>query len=131
MANPTCTRATLISGGACYKGPRLSNHDQQVRRLYLQVLQLAAIGGTDYSAAVNTLFADANTLSCGFTPDDFDTSMVVIAANNATSAGATVPATQAALSDAVKCYSKFTDFQIKQANLLMACLLGRSKSYPQ
>lgn len=129
--NPTCTRETLISGGACYKGPRLSAHDQQVRLVYLKVLQLAANGGTDYSAAVNTLFVDANTLSCGFQPDDFDTSAVVIAANNATSAGATIPSTQAALSEAVKCYSKFTDFQIKQANLLLDCLIGRGADYPQ
>lgn len=131
MANPTCTKANLVAGMACYKGTRLSTHDQQTRLVYFKVLQLAAIGGTDYTSAVNTLFADANTLACGFQPDDYDAANVRIQENNAGSAGATIPSTQAALADAVKCYKKFDERQLKQANLLLDCALGRAKSYPQ
>lgn len=128
---PTCTRATLISGGACYKGPRLSTHDQQTRLVYFKVLQLQAIGGVDYRAIINALFVDANTLACGFLPADFDASQVVIAVNNATSAGATIPSTSAAIADAVKCYEKFDNYDLRQANLLLDCLIGRGKTYPQ
>ncbi len=131
MANPTCTRDSLISGAACYREPVISKHDQDARLVYLKVLELQAIGGTDYRSAVNTLFVDANTLSCGFQPGDFDGAAVVIAANNATAAGASVPSTRATLADAVKCFENFTDFQLKQAKLLLDCKLGVSKAYPQ
>jgi len=128
---PTCTRDNLISGAACYREPVVNKHDAQARLVYFKVLQLQAIGGTDYRAAVNTLFVDANTLTCGFQPSDFDGAKLVIAANNATSAGASVPSTRATLADAAKCYESFSDFQLKQANVLLDCLLGRGKSYPQ
>lgn len=131
MSAPVCTKATLVSGSACYRAPRLSTHDQMTRLVYFKALQLAAIGGTDYTSIPNTLFVDANNLSCGFQPDDFIAAIIRIAENNATAAGASVPSGGAAVADAIKCYKKFDDFQLKQANLLLDCLLGRAKSYPQ
>lgn len=115
----------------CYKGARLSDHDQLVRRVYLDILQLQAIGGTDYRSAIATLAAAGNTLSCGFKPDDFQAAELVIAANNATAAGATLPATQPAFSEAVKCLENYTDYQLQQMLLLLYCQLGRGKAYPQ
>lgn len=121
---PTCTRASLISNSACFNGTRLSEHDQMVRRVYFDMLQLAALGGTNYSSAISTMAADANTLSCGFQPDNFDAAELVIASNNATAAGATVP-TGATLADAVKCLDNYTDYQLKQMQLLLYCKLGK------
>lgn len=131
MSAPVCTRATLISGSACYRAPRLSTHDQTTRLVYFKMLELAAIGGTNYANAVNTLFVDANNLSCGMQPDDFIAADIRIAENKAIAAGATIPATGDAIADAIKCLKKFDDFQLKQANLLLDCLLGVSKAYPQ
>lgn len=131
MANPTCTRASLIAASACYNGTRLSAHDQLARRVYFDMLQLQAIGGTDYRSAIATLATAANTLSCGFQPDNFDAAELVIAGNNATAAGATLPATQSALAEAVKCLENYSDFQLEQMKLLLYCQLGRGKAYPQ
>lgn len=127
---PTCTRATLISGAACFREPVLSLHEQQTRKVYFDLLQLAAIGGTDYSAAIATLAVDANTLTCGFQPSDFDGSAMVIKYNNAVSAGASVPTGQS-LAAAVKCLKNYSAFQLKQMQTLLDCQLGRAKSYPQ
>lgn len=131
MANPVCSKSTLVASKACYDGKRLSDHDQLVRRVYFDMQQLAAIGGTNYLSSVSTLASAANVLSCGFKQDDFDSAEVAIAANNATSAGATLPATQPALAEAVKCLENYSDYQLKQMKLLLYCALGRGKSYPQ
>jgi len=131
MANPSCVRSTLISGAACLNKTLLSEHQQNARRVYFDLLQLAAILGTDYSSAIGTLNTDSNTLTCGFQPDNFASAELVIAANNATSAGATVPSTKAALAAAVKCLEDYTPAQLKAMKLLLYCKLGRAKNYTQ
>jgi hypothetical protein len=95
------------------------------------MLQLNAIGGTNYTSDIATLNTDANSLSCGFQPDNFDSAELVIAANNATAAGASLPATDAALAAAVKCLENYTFEQLTQMKLLLYCKLGRGKAYPQ
>lgn len=131
MSNPTCSRATLISGGACFNGTVLDAQAQAVRAVYFDILQLAANGGTDYSSAIRTLLTDAVNLSCGFQPDNFDTARLVIKYNNAVSAGATVPGDRQSLAAAVKCLENYTPFQIKQMQLLLDCAIGRGADYPQ
>ncbi len=131
MANPTCTRATLISGGACFNKTVFSSQQQAALRVYFDLLQLAANGGTDYSAAIATLNLDATNLACGMQPDNFDTSELVIAYNNAVSAGATVPTARADLGAAIKCLENYDSFQLKQMQLLLYCKLGRGADYPQ
>jgi len=131
MANPTCTRATLISGAACFREPVISKHQQMARKVYFDMLQLAANGGTDYTSAVRTMQDDAVNLSCGFQPGDFDGAAVVIKFNNAVSAGATVPTDPQVLAQAVRCLEDFDDFVLKQMQLLLDCKLGRAADYPQ
>lgn len=131
MANPTCTRASLIAGKACLNGTLLDAKAKLVRRVYFDMLQLAAIGGTDYSSAIATMNVDANSLSCGFKPDDFAAAELVIASNNATAAGASVPSTKATLAAAVKCLENYTPEQLRQMQLLLYCKLGQAKAYPQ
>lgn len=131
MANPTCTRATLISGMSCLSGNLLSPHDKLVRRVYFDLLQLAAIGGTDYSADIPGMNVDANSLTCGFQPDNWSSAELVIASNNATAAGASVPSTKDTLATAVRCLDNYTDEQLKAMQLLLYCKLGRGKAYPQ
>lgn len=120
---PECTKAILTANG-CLSGKVLSNHDQLVRRVYLDMLQLAAIGGTDYSDDIPALNIAGNALSCGFQSDDFDTAELVIAAANATAAGASVPATKDALASAVACLENYSDYQLEQMKLLLYCALG-------
>jgi len=131
MANPTCTRDGLVSSKACFSGTRLSKRQKLARRVYFDLLQLAAIGGTNYLEAISTLNTDANSLSCGFKPDDFDGAELAIAQNNASSAGAFLPTTDTALAAAVKCLEDYSDHQLKQMQLLLYCKLGIGKSYPQ
>ena len=131
MSNPVCSKATLVAASACYNGTRLSDHEQLALKVFFDLKQLAAIGGTDYSSAIPTLAAAANTLTCGFKPADFEAAKLVIASNNATAAGATLPSTQAALAEAVRCLEKYTPYQLRQMELLLYCALGRGKAYPQ
>lgn len=131
MANPTCTKANLTAGKACLGGPLLTNHQMLTRLVYMKMLELAAIGGTNYTSDAESLNVAANALTCGFQPNDMISAYVTIASNNATAAGASVPATKQALAAAVACFEDFTDFQLQQADILLTCALGRGKTYPQ
>jgi len=131
MANPTCSRSNLMAGKACLGGPLLSNHQMKARLVYLKSLELAAIGGTNYTTDIEAFNRAANSLTCGFQPADFDAAYITIASNNATAAGASVPATKSAMAAAVACYEDFTDFQLKQMDVLLTCALGFGKTYPQ
>ncbi len=128
---PTCTKANLVAGKACLGGPLLSNHQMMAAQVYFKALELAAIGGTSYLSDPEALNQAANSLTCGFQPADFTSARLVIASNNATAAGASVPATKAALAAAVACYEAFTDYQLEQMDILLDCGIGRGKAYPQ
>jgi hypothetical protein len=131
MANPTCTKATLISAGACLSGKLLSEHDRKVLQVWFMAKQLAAIGGTNYTADLETLASDSNSLTCGFQPDDMATSELVIEKNNAVSAGASISSDKDTLAGDVKCLDNYSDFALNQMILNLRCKLGRGKAYPQ
>lgn len=134
MANPTCTKATLSgSAAACYGVPaNLSPKQAKALDLYAKVLELAAIGGTNYlTLLTSTLLSDAATMTCGMEQADRDAARLVIAFNNAAAAGATVPSTMAGKLDIAKCLVEATDKQLDEALVLLLCQLGRAKAYPQ
>ncbi len=104
--------------------------------IYLNVLELAQIGGTDYrgqlgpggtlendSKCYKNLSLDNEAWTPGFP-------WLVIAAQNVGNAGAAVP-TQTAIVEAIKCNVNFPSAD-KMAQLLnLQCKLGVHKAYPQ
>lgn len=131
MPNPVCTQASLISGGACYK--ELDLHRRKALKVYLMALQLAAIGGTDYTDFTDDTLNEAATAYCGLLKDRdaLAVAWLVIEANNAEEAGATVPSDIQDIAEAIKCLKNYPDWKLQLMELLLRCELGRAEDYPQ
>lgn len=129
MSNPTCTRASFISSGACLKQFHATR--RHALKVYLMSLQLTAIGGTAYTlgpaGTLNTAAAAYSTMN----EEERDVARLVIESNNATAAGASVPATNVLLAAAIACLDNFTEPQLEAMELVLRCELGRAKAYPQ
>ena len=99
--------------------------------IYLKVLELAAIGGTDYTNALtSTLIDDATALARTMSPSDRRIAWINIARNAAISAGASIPAGVSGLNEATKCcLQSYSD--LEGILLLLECKLGVHKGYPQ
>ena len=121
---PTCTRDTLISGAACLNGKVLSAQEKLARRVWFDLQQLAAVGGTDYSADLATLNTDADTLTCGMSLDDLSSAEMTIAYNNAVAAGASIETDKDALADDVKCLQQYPPHVLKRMILMLYYKLG-------
>lgn len=131
MANPTCTRDSLIDSAACLNGGVLSAQEKLARKVWFQAKQLAAIGGTNYTADIEGLNTAADSLTCGMTPDNLDSSELVIEYNNAVAAGASVNTDKDSLAGDVKCLANYPPNVLRNMSLLLKCKLGRGKAYPQ
>ncbi len=105
---------------------------QKAMLLYARVLELAAIGGTDYTAALTTtLTTDA---ACPpSSADDIRAANIAIAFANATTAGASVPDTLAAKMSAIRCLQHVPGGMatLDRYLLLVTCKLGVHKAYVQ
>ena len=129
MANPTCTTASLIT--SCFKCP-LQEKQRMAFKVWFMVNELAAIGGTDYTAALGTtLLDDANDLISAMTRDDREVAELSIAFNNAVEAGATLSTDVNTLIEDVRLLVDASDDQLQQMYLLLLCKLGVHKDYPQ
>lgn len=138
MANPTCTPALLINSAiaACFEN---FNRSERLSILvYLNALELAAIGGTNYNAQLGHNGALNLAAECyrkqlfGKNPVVIPSiPYLVIAFNAATNSGGAPASTKSALSAAIACNKDFTLQQKAAQALLLACLLGSHKSYPQ
>jgi len=138
MANPTCTPALLINSAiaACFE-----NFDRSERLsllVYLNALELAAIGGTNYNAQLGhsgTLMIAAECYKQQLSKKNPvvvpSIPYLVIAFNAATNAGGAPASTPATLAAAIACNKDFTLQQKAAQALLLACSLGSHKSYPQ
>jgi hypothetical protein len=132
MAAPTCTRAALAETLPGLGLAGLNRRQYEAGLIYLKVLELAAIGGTDYRLTLtSTLIDDATALAKSMNPNQRKIAMLNIARNNAVAAGATAPETVTALNEATKCC--FADFNndLEAILILLECKLGVSKGYPQ
>lgn len=119
---PTCTRESLFTANPGY-AKSFSPIQRRAAMLYLMALELAAIGGTDYTAVMNTtLVDDTKQLFGQATPEMLDIAAMNIAANNAEAAGADVPDTLALLNAATGCC--FENAQMDQIYLFLLCALG-------
>lgn len=134
MANPTCDKTNLITNAAPYmQGAGIDDKRQMVLLIYAMLLELAAIGGTDYTVAGGReqMMQDAATLEIGETNDELDAGLISIAFNRATAAGASVPATLTLKLAAVPRLPCNDDMLLKKAFILLTCKLGVHKAYPQ
>ena len=129
MANPVCTRASLIDGGKCFAN--LNESQQKAARIYFMALELAAIGGTTYTLTPQGTLAAAAKQYLRFMPNNFANSQLVIDYNNAVSAGASPASTQATLQTAIKCIEIQGPLMMECMILELLCELGRHKAYPQ
>lgn len=130
MANPTCTSVSLVENFPCLSGRSLTIEEQKAIKIWFNVKELAALGGTDYSAVLtSTLISDATTLAYRLTPSQFRTAYLAIAANNAVAAGATIPSSPDTLMENVKCLKNYPN--LKWIDLLLTCALGKHATFPQ
>lgn len=102
--------------------------------IWLKVLELAAIGGTDYRLTMTTdLIADATELAKTMNPFERRVAAMNIQRNNALAAGSTDPSLTDGISGLNEatgcCFAAFPDFGA--INLLLDCKLGVHKAYPQ
>lgn len=133
MANPTCTRALLTT--AIGNGQNaLNRHQWEAAMIWLRVLELAAIGGTDYRLTLNTTLID-DAVQLAKTMDRFERRLarINIQRNAAIAAGSTdtsLTGGVSGLNEATKCcFQSFPDFEA--INILLLCKLGVHKAYPQ
>jgi hypothetical protein len=134
MARPSevaCTRETFTADVGCLQN--FSLHQRKVLFLYFNVLELAALGGTDYTGELGPggeLVLDA---ACDATldPTQKELALLLVNQNNASDAGATVPATNAALMEAIACLQNQPLAMVEAMTLHIQCLLGRHAAYPQ
>ena len=132
MANPTCTQASFISGAACYFN--FNAQDRAALLIYLNSLELAAIGGTAYTLGSSGTLSAASVCYRQLENNTFQAPspyVLFINANNATSAGASVPATNTLLASAIACLKNFPEQDLAAMQLQLTCALGRHKAYPQ
>lgn len=131
MANPTCSVAGFQT--SCYRMPTINALQQRALKIYAMILQLQAIGGTDYrgSNLVGTLVTDATQLTCGMRQPDMDAALIHILFTQAAGAGATVPADINAKSAAINCLLNVNPDLMSRMELLLTCKLGVRKAYPQ
>jgi hypothetical protein len=130
MAAPACSQANLLAPCFLSPGP-ITPQQQKAFLIYAKMLQLAILGGTDYVGRLALLVQDASTLTCGMSEEDIRAAFVQIAFNNATSAGANVPATMNGKQAAINCMVELDQKRLEEIDLLLTCKLGVNKAYPQ
>lgn len=119
-----CLRSTYATEGACYKN--LDQHRRKAAWVYLKALQLAAADGTDYTDDFGQLSAD----TVCYEPLELGNWWIavpwlVIAAQAAEGAGATVPADIQDVAEAIACLSLYNETQLHQMALGLECELSQ------
>lgn len=127
----TCTRAALVSGGACFLEPTFSQHQQDALFVYLLAVlaDSADSGSTGYAASPTSLWADANSLTCGMSDDQLDASLLAVF-NPSITVNSYLPfqvevvaATTAEAVEAVKCLQLYSARQLRAMKVFLFCFL--------
>jgi hypothetical protein len=132
VANPTCSQVTLVDNAACYRRKNIGDPVRQMALLvYGMVLELTAIGGTDYTSELTGTLLEA--AACRFEKDERVAGLIARQFANATAAGASVPDTLDAKVAAVACLEHVPGGidKLEQIYLLLFCKLGTHKAYTQ
>jgi hypothetical protein len=132
---PTCTIASLVETFPQFQFPTLSDHQKMALLVYLNAIELQAVGGTNYiSSLTTTLITDSkifnnlsnDQLGVGIVGEPFTgVATLAIAYNNATNAGGAPPTNQNAVAAAIHELVHATSRELAQAYLLLQCKLGR------
>lgn len=134
MANPTCTRSSLMTTNPAFGLQGFTPRQYRAAKLYLMALELKGVGGTDYTSAMTTtLISDAITLvgNGQNDPNQMRIAMLQVQRNNTAATGETVPSTFNALNAATKCCFQNMEAPFDAMELLLLCKLGVHKTYPQ
>ena len=130
MANPSCSYTSLAESNPCLSPAVLTSNQRKAIRIWFMVKELAALGGTNYSAVLaSTLITDAVNFGDTMSLAQRDTALMAIYRNNAVAAGASIPSDPGQLVDAVKCFEDYPD--LNAIELMLLCKLGVHKAYPQ
>lgn len=132
MSNPVCTRTSLSEANPGFGGMGFTERQFNAAAIYFMVLELASNGGTDYTATMTTdLIEDAQALTGRMDASQKRQALLNILANNAESAGATVPTTLSEINEATACCFQSETVDFESIMLLLLCKLGRHADYPQ
>ncbi len=100
--------------------------------IYFNVIELAALGGTDYREEMGPSGDLAEDSACNLTldPTQRELALLLVNKNNADDAGS-VPATNTLLAEAIACLSNQPPAMLESMLLTVQCQLGRHAAYPQ
>ena len=98
----SCNVNVLGNAASCFKDKCMSEGDRKAIMIYARIKNLAAIGGTDYSANLQQLMIDSATWRKR-AEDELRAIAVYIALENAIQDGATINLNVNSLADAAKC----------------------------
>ena len=134
MARPSttaCTRATFTDDVGCFQN--FDSHQRKSLLIYYGVLELAALGGEDYTAQLGPDGSLATDSACNLTLDSYQQELaaLLIAQNNASDSGATVPADKDEMAAAIACLKNQPPAMLDAMWLTVLCALGRHAAYPQ
>lgn len=119
----TCTKAAFEA--SCNMFPCLNPKQQQAILMRLMILELAALGGPDYTDDFEALNADVAAIR-GLMPEQQMGALIGIYRENAIEAGASVGTTNQLLEQSVE-YVNAQD-QLSQYLLFLTCQLGAHAS---
>jgi len=123
---PTCTVDSILTAQACFKN--FNSEERKSLMIYFSALELAAVGGTDYTEELGSGGNLMDDSTC-YLNLDLETCppplpYLVFAFNNAVTAGADPADTVAGQATAIECNKNFTPAQ-KDAQLAwLTCQLG-------
>lgn len=126
---PECTRDSLATSNVGF-GNAFDDRQYWAAALRFMVLELAAIGGTDYSTTMTTtLISDAQALVGRMDPNQLRIATLNILRNNAVAAGATVPTDLSEINEATGCCFQSASVNFEEIFLFLLCQLGHHAEY--
>lgn len=134
MSRPSttaCTRETFTDDSACLAV--FPANQRKALGIYFMALELAALGGTDYTDQLGPDGELATDSVClrSLSPEQKEVAELLVQQGNASDAGATVPDTQAGLASAIACLQNQDAAMLDAMALNLMCQLGRHAAYPQ
>lgn len=134
MAAPTCTLASFATALETYNYKKFNAEERKSLMIYFNVIELAAIGGTNYTAQLGpggtlqdaaSCYRNLNNPTCP--PSAY---RLIIARNNAVSAGGSPAATNDLLAAAIACLGDLAPADRAAQLLFLECSLGRHDNPP-
>lgn len=130
MANTAVITSTeWIENASDYAKHYLNPKQQIALCVHAMAIELAAVGGVDYSADFEALIAVSDALSAYMNPDQLKAAEVAIHYADAANAGGTVPAAIGDKLEAAKALLHYDDDRLLRAKLYLTGALGYHSSF--